>query len=391
MRKRFRMLLFRLVVIAGCVAILEGLCSAFSWMRYGTISVLSLEQSEASNVESFDIDGQGMAHFSYPHPYLGWVNNENADRPGQRLNNVGLSGRDFPLHRDPAKFTILITGGSVAQALAGTHNGEMLESAFAKYDFGRPVVVLNGANGAWHQPHQAIATMLFGDIADAVVTLDGFNEGVRVRDRERIEYPSVRFNAINPLVTGTFDNLGKAWQIGRLRSLEVNSHSRACYFLGRMVRKGLATQMKDVAGQVTCESLFALPPDWNESTRVDFNIEQLAKYVRLTHASAGELGLKEAHLVQPCPAIQKTLTADELRVVGDLGYRDAYMKMERALLLLNQRGIPVASLSDCFSATPETIYVDTIHCNPLGYRLMAERIARELAKLWHVPEKKQEQ
>ncbi|MFK5143509.1 hypothetical protein ACI4A9_28820, partial [Klebsiella pneumoniae] len=41
---------------------------------------------------------------------------------------------------------------------------------------GKPFRVLSGANGAWSYPSQINFLSLYGDSADAVVALDGFNE-----------------------------------------------------------------------------------------------------------------------------------------------------------------------------------------------------------------------
>lgn len=68
-------------------------------------------------------------------------------------------------------------------------------------------------------------------------------------------------------------------------------------------------------------------------------------------------------------------------------------------LTLNDSGIPVRSLLDVFADTKETIYADPIHCalgeyttdfefNHIasrGYRIMSERIAAEVAKVWGIP------
>jgi hypothetical protein len=105
--------------------------------------------------------------------------------------------------------------------------------------------------------------------------------------------------------------------------------------------------------------------------------------------TAQRLGVKRAFFIQPVPAIQKTLTLEERRVVGDLGYRDGYEKMVSALLNLRQEGIPVTGLLNLFADLKESVYRDEVHClyDPMtgdnaGYRLMATRMADELGATW---------
>ena len=135
---------------------------------------------------------------------------------------------------------------------------------------------------------------------------------------------------------------------------------------------------------------YKFPSDWAPERRVAFNLGQYEKYISMMHdVAGGTLAIRDVYFVQPCPAIGKTLTADEKRVVGKLDYAEVYQRMTDELLTLNGRGIPVVSLLDCFDGVDETVYADIVHCdtNGSGYRIMSERIADELARLWNVPEK----
>jgi len=99
-----------------------------------------------------------------------------------------------------------------------------------------------------------------------------------------------------------------------------------------------------------------------------------------------ELEIKDVHFIQPCPAIGKQLTEDERKVVRNLDYADSYQHMESALLLLSHQDISVVSLLNCFETTKETVYADTVHCDRQGpgYKIMAERMASDVARLWGV-------
>ena len=76
-------------------------------------------------------------------------------------------------------------------------------------------------------------------------------------------------------------------------------------------------------------------------------------------------------------------------MVGPLDYADTYRRMEASQLTLTSGGIEVISLTDVFNDVPQSVYCDAIHCGWFkgrgeeGYRIMAERIADELARLWN--------
>jgi hypothetical protein len=94
--------------------------------------------------------GCSYLNLIYPHPYLAHAHDIYVD-PACRfwINSSGLMGRDYPLRRDPGRFTILLTGGSVAGQLGQTSSSGplFLEAALNrcfKPPRGERFVVLNG-------------------------------------------------------------------------------------------------------------------------------------------------------------------------------------------------------------------------------------------------------
>jgi len=126
-----------------------------------------------------------------PHPYLAFVQRA---LPGcVEVINVGINGPDYPIENDEDTFVIMLTGGSVAAQLARMKTGSFEQVLNTRYGTGgMRFVVLNGALPAWKQPQQLIMLLLYGDVIDAVVTLDGFNELVFAHNdqyRYRLENP----------------------------------------------------------------------------------------------------------------------------------------------------------------------------------------------------------
>ena len=243
----------------------------------------------------------------------------------------------------PDRYTILLTGGSVAAQLAQLdpwpaprYLEEELNNEYESPN-GQPFWVLNGGDGAWKQPQPFILFALNAQALDAVVTLGGLNDYYLFRpwERERLEYPVNNFLAVNPLVAD--DNFGDAaigWVLGGVAggvaSDPVLGQSHAAYLLFRAleaVAKGRTAWTS--TKRTTLESLFALPADIaGEGERVfTIQLELLEKYNRAMEALARDYDIKTAYFFQPVPAYGKTLTAEEQAVVGDLSYLGLYRRM----------------------------------------------------------------
>jgi hypothetical protein len=407
-----------ILLIAGAAyvvflaVLLEGGCAAYYRLRNHTfVSVARMLAEEQNTFIRQAKDDRNCTYLDtlFPHPYLAFVHHANPPCGIINANNVGLFGRDFPAERDPRYFTILLTGGSVTAQLSGagrTLTPNDLEQVLnERYESpgGSGFQVLNGGDGAWKQPQQTILFLLHAQAVDAVVTLDGYNDHGFLLNSEgtRFEAPAANFLTVNPwLETGPRKLLG-VWIYGAIyrhsQTHWLTSHSYAAYGITRTVREAIrrwAEREPPGARRTTPSSIFSLPSDWDRPKRYTWNLEEYRKYMRIIDAVAVRLGVRAAHFIQPVPAIARTLTPEEARVVGDLSYTDSYARMTAALLALNGEGIAVFSLLDVFSGVREPIYADHIHCivdpktgESRGYRIMAERMADILEAHWHLRRK----
>ncbi len=396
--------LLALLIGLGLALVLGEITSAiYGYMRFSTFSVATLYQLQQTNAFLRDIERTGNSYAAtlFPHPYLGFVHRNGY---GLDINNIGLLGTDFPYERDPGKFVLLVTGGSVASQFAQLKRDGIryLEDILnARYDFGgKQVVVLNGGDGAWKQPQQAILLLLYIDVVDAVITIDGFNEHYTfMGNSKRLELPNSNFHQINPLASRGFESLAAAWFSYKLRSIMTNNWLLSHSYLGWLFSHSLTAALRQATSPsipedrqvTTIESIFSLPDDWDEERSFRYNAEQYRKYIRLMHAMSSRAGRRAVFFLQPVPAIGKTLTAEEQRVVGDLGYRDTYLRLTKEVLALRAEGIPVHDLSNVFLGTSDTIYADAIHCvrygtlnESKGYQLMSEAVAAVLEKEWNL-------
>jgi hypothetical protein len=339
----------------------------------------------------------------FPHPYLGFVHH---DIPpcGIPVNNIGLFGVDFPTERRSDRFVLLVTGGSVAAQFAQiVPGGPKYLEAILNEDYvsptGKPFLVLNGGDGAWKQPHQAILFVLWSDVLDGVVTLDGFNETGALGGAFRFEYPANNFAVVNPLAREGYGTVITRWLLGRLvgwaSENPVTSRSHAAFMAVRAARRMLDSRVRKERDRwTTIDRLFALPPEWDSDKRIRWGFEQYKKYIRTMEAIARDRGIRSAYFIQPAPAVGKRLTPEELAVVGDLSYGLLYRRMVYELLGLQAERVPIFSLLDVFADVETSLYDDSIHLRrnergeSMGYRLMATAIARRLADVWHLRSKR---
>ena len=341
----------------------------------------------------------------FPHPYVGFVHHANPPCGKPWVNNVGLFGPDFPPEKRTDRYTILLTGGSVASQLAQERAPpaeRYLEEELNRHytsPNGKPFLVLNGGDGAWKEPQPFILFSLYATSVDAVVTLDGFNEQYFFYPgtKERLERPLSNFLDVNPFVAD--ENFGDAaigWVIGRvagvLTRIPLLDHSHAAYMLVRGIQA--LAKSRDIAGtgkRTTLNSLFTLPADIANDPEKLFQT-QLAlyqKYERAIEAVAKDNGVRTAYFLQPIPGYGKTLTEDEKRT-ADFDLVDRYRRIVAGMLSLRQRGLAVFDLGDVFEGEKGRIYADRIHCwrdpgpkaESRGYTVMAERVAQDLSQAW---------
>jgi hypothetical protein len=219
---------------------------------------------------------------------------------------------------------------------------------------------------------------------------------------ERLERPLSNFLDVNPFVADeNFGDAAVGWVMGRIAgSLALNpllGRSHAAYLIIRGIEQ--VAKGKDIfksSKKTTLNSIFHMPDDIRTNPERAFNVqlELFQKYWRATYAVARDNGVKAAFFLQPVPAIDKELTEEEKRVVGQMAYRDLYKRLTAGMMTLRERGLPVFNLADVFADQKGTIYADDIHVvrddvrnESLGNRLLAARMAGLLGETWGLQKK----
>jgi len=405
-------------IVAGLVI---GLASvevlAIGWLvlkdGHYTSAPLLFERLQNTYVRNAT-EGSGCTYADtlFPHPYVAFVHHDQPPCGRKHVNNVGLNGEDFPTTKRRDRYVILLTGGSVAGQLgqvdpppAPRYLEVVLNEHYVSPN-GLPFLVLNGGDGAWKQPQQLILFSLYSNVVDAVVTLDGYNESQMFHRYAsgRLEMPAINFLEVNPIAAQNgFDNVVLSWLAGRVAGVmmqsSVLSRSHAAYLTLLAVK-----QMTKGDGSFRAQSpeqfgrMFALPQELRDDVPalIDFQLAQYRRYISQMDAIARRENVKSLFFLQPVPAIGKVLTEAERQVNPNLDYADRYRHMVAGLEELNKEGVPVIDLLDVFAGQTGTIYVDDIHFargpkgESPGYTLVAERMAREMAKRWGLKAKEKE-
>lgn len=398
-------LVFSLITLAVALCLMavgvEVLSTAYLTMRDDRYISASDRFDRLANTYITDVTKGGSScryvDTVFPHPYLGFVHHGNPPCGLSNINNVGLFNDDFPAEPLRDQYVILLTGGSVAAQLGQIREPpapRFLELALNERFVapkGTSFKVLNGGDGGWKQPQQAILMLLHAHAIDAVVTLDGFNEHHTLRNGTALEYPGSNFMSINPLVTESFGAIVAKWvvsrAIGKLDSHPYLKHSQTAY----LASEALAAWFQKEAGEVTdrkttVPSLFALPRDWDATRRIDFGVDQYEKYMIAMNAIAKAFDIHVFHFIQPVPATGKSLSVDEQEVVGDLSYGPHYETMTQRFLTLNSKGVAVYSLLDVFKDEKGALYEDAIHLrrgrdgDSRAYRIMANAMVERMGE-----------
>jgi hypothetical protein len=319
------------------------------------------------------------------HPYFGFAYRRQGECTGDEANSLGMRGNDFPMRKDPKEHVVLVIGGSVAEMYVVK---DYLENALnAEFTSGKikHFRVVSGGLGAWKYPQQFLFFSLFADKVDTLISLDGFNERYALRGDERIENPTFDLGARN-FRTSLARSL--RFYVNRtVYRLQKNNffvrHSRFLFLLSKEIREHTNTSVGPrVAGNISLMEdnlpAFQLDPGTTMASLVEYNFERYLYYFKSMEALAKANGVRTFYFLQPVPVIGKKLTEEEARRNFQRHYEDLYLKQEGRFLALRSQKLNAISLTHIFDKEKESVYLDDIHLNEKGNRILNESILKIL-------------
>jgi len=433
-RQLIRAFAFVALLAFATLALLElGARLAFAWLEDWP-SQASIQESLADVDVDVDADVESPEQTDQKppkqrrgnvlHPYTGFVRNPlyvpkhiARQLPEAAVNEFGFFGPSPLTPKGDNVARVAITGGSVAEELfvyAGDVLAQELEASGAFG--GRSVEVLLLGMAGFKQPQQLITVsylLLLGADIDAVVNLDGFNEVV---------LPVTEIAPLNVAPSYPF-----RWNGLAINSIDAET-AMAVARIGESLAK-LESWRRVFSRFPLRYSAFALA-SWN-ALQNHLDAERIGLEVELRHKLAASLesrpglrgppahfdsndaitdaavaiwkrasiqlwqlcqshGVAYLHALQPNQYVpgSKPFSASErkvailksqniLRLSAEAGYRGMIANGPE----LQALGVPFLDLTGLFGQVEQPIYRDhCCHYHRLGYRLVASRIAEQLAE-----------
>ena len=381
----------------------------FAMIEWGTRTFIVGDRLHLIPAKSFRVDGNAFnqAFLSSPESNCSWVESyrysinfgyvyQNQGPCAARFADINgfQNGNPFPRTRDPKHFSILVIGGSVAEALALNERDKRsrLEKEFNRRFLGpngQPISIYTGAIGGWAVPTQEMVLMTFMQGFDAVIAIDGANELTRLRNQNNVgqlDSIAISFNFDHTFVFGIEFAL-----IKQMRSLRHTWPFRESYAWSALLSVLEFSAQEELFSNINRDGsiprIGALHQfDIPEAEIIDRNELRYIRSTKNIHAISRANDIKSIHFIQPITGIAKPLT-DEEKPFEEYSNRDLYRALEQRLLK-ELKGQPTFSQVDIFAQVREKIYADRVHPNidpegnSPGYDMMAADIVTKSAREW---------
>jgi hypothetical protein len=331
------------------------------------------------------------------HPYLGYVHAPNfifeiSKGPirGMRLttDENGYSITPSYAHAQP-DITIVVTGGSTIFGIGSTNNSTTVPSILERLinerlNIRAEVVNLALRGGKTFQEMLLVDRFLAENHADLVLAVSGLNESSGAIDDPTVEGSFLGKHVWNNAVSIVHRAERGEFMLINLSS-KLRSWSHTYDLLYRLIDKFKKKE----------ESSSPSGPSKPNLRREAFTtIKQRANIAATHYAATDQIskmnGAKFIMLLQPTPRYKMNLTEEEksriarkykskdlLRTYGQIEHEfyDAFREAEKPFQFVD--------LSNIFSETKETLYIDYCHYNDLAAEKLAEKILESIQPLLH--------
>lgn len=375
-----------IVMVIYCIAL-------FEIFGFATAYILGMSDKSIAEMltgfNTFEVKTSGCTadyrSTLYPHPYLAFVH----DPDCTHTNNIGLLGENVPPLGNNL-FVVGIFGGSVAAQFAGlegpTEFERLLNKCYSNKKKQR-FLVLNFADGAWKQPQQVIALMLFAKYLDLAISIEGYNEttyGLLHANRAAFSAPADNYIAVNPILYhGYLARNALAVFISYVEHTPVLNRSNGL----KVLILGAKSVIQKIYGDGVASSSVAYRDPWE--TTIEEELRNYARYVRHFAAIATSEQIGYYFILQPSAAY-KQLTEEEKMAVTATNYKREYDLIDA--MFHKYVEAHYLSLKDLFQHESRRIFYDNAHMNKpgdlayggtaisYGQQKVAEKLAEFLAE-----------
>jgi hypothetical protein len=331
------------------------------------------------------------------HPYLGYVHAPNfifdiskGPIKGMRLvtDENGYSVTPSYDHAQP-DITIVVTGGSTIFGIGSTDNSTTVPSILERLinerlNIRAEVVNIALRGGKTFQEMLLIDRFFAENHADIVLAISGTNEASGVFDDPTVEGAFLGKHVWNNAVS----TVHRA-ERGEFMLINLTSKLRSWSFT-----YDLLYRLFDKLPKQEESSSHSGPSKPNLRREAPTTIKQRAKIAATHYAATDQIskmnGAKFIMLLQPTPRYKMNLTEEEMsRIRRRYKSKDllqTYGQNEREFYHAfreTEKPFQFVDLSNIFSETKETLYIDYCHYNDLAAEKFAEKILDSIQPLLH--------
>ena len=320
-----------------------------------------------------------------PHPYLGFVSIYDPDCKIP-ITDLGTHGvRNLLNEKKPDEFSILVLGGSQASHLASAGPESYLEKILNekyKYSSKTHFKIYNGAHPGWKMPVPYILKLILNNKFDAIIILDGFNEFLDlVTAHDPWQANAYLYHLSLPKGLNAYDFVTRTRRIlaKTISQFPFLMHSSALsFFLIKFIQLEYLKYSKTNINSPTLDQVF-----FNYKSYI-FNMLEKNDNTRTSH------------FFQPSTLLGKTLTNAEKAnclICNPDVIRKFSLFRELYINEIQKKLSHSHDLTMLFSKYKDDIYMDTVHFRVgekgsiIGYQLMANEMAAQLASDWRLEKK----
>lgn len=346
-----------------------------------------------------------------PHPYLGYTmwnsGNLNCAKFG---NNENFSGPDFPKFKDEKLFTILLTGGSVADQLGNARNkdGGFFTEDYLNKHFdsggGRKFKLIVAALGDYRLPQNLIAIMLYHDLIDGVIDLSGYNESHNYFNNSKLEDPSPNYWGLFDLEIENEISQKRNDLYTLVKAADRDFFCARSYTCMALLQLYVNRKMQQLTVQNSSHTARYAPQKLQAQYAADIPVEKMAahrkkkhrSYIRLLNGMCTTLKINCSFFIQPIPQIGKNKVAEEeISIRGERSnLSEVYADLSANLMTLKSEKVDIYNLGQIFAAEKGRIYADHIHYYSFpeetvskGNQMIWKEITEKIAVSWKLKRK----
>lgn len=319
------------------------------------------------------------------HPHLAQNYHNRSECVRFERNNFGFAGPNIDFEKNNDFYTVLILGGSVAEGLAvfkpeGKYLFESLLNKKWMAPNGKPFRVVSGALSAGRQPVQVMSTLLFSHIADAAISIEGYNEFTEYASRLLLETPppiwmDLQIQNDHPLLAWSLKSIG-TWIHG-----SVFPYLQFSYFHFFILSRSTSVLQSYWRSEFLKANPYPEAPEfWSLEQKKAYYLKRYQDYLANMHSIYKRQNIPSLTFFQPVPHFYKTLTSEEKSLAGSADVTLLYNEFVEHFTSVSQAEFPHDSLLKIYEKTSETVYIDTVHTNTLGLNILGDEIARKFAK-----------